>query len=197
MSLLAISSVLPIAFSAPPAVSRVSLRTATPRASELPDMYRLRWRDRTNDADKSISPLTAKCTGAFAGVTLCAFAGASISESLTDSSVAMLDHGASSSIPFVGATVNLVDITNAAAYALVIGADALSVAVGVVVIPFMVMAVIRERAASNMVPELAGHEICIVNEIDEFCGTSSFDSTDAYACVEVVGADGQWRWQCA
>lgn len=83
--------------------------------------------------------------------------------------------------------------TNAFAHSLVIGADALSVAVGAAMIT------VAMTTIANSLMETADEpgELCIVKEVDEFCGQMSFDSTGDYACVEVQGADGQWRWQCA
>ena len=77
---------------------------------------------------------------------------------------------------------------------LVIGVDALSVGVGAAFLAYIAM---RITATNMMETEDKAGELCIMNELEEFCGQMSFDSTGDYACVEVQGADGQWRWQCA
>ena len=116
MALLLLPMSVP-AFSARPVLTRAARtpRTASAQCS-LPQMYRERWKDEAVATDAAAifdeSVLVLRAMGAFVGVSLAAYAGAEASVAMTDSSVAMLAqaYGWSASIPFVDATMDVVDV---------------------------------------------------------------------------------------
>merc|ERR1711935_839032 len=104
-----------VAFSARSVLEpRVTPRTASAQCS-LPQMYRERWKDAAATdaaaATDDVSVLVPRAMGAFVSVSLAAYAGAEVSVAMTDSSVSMpaQTYGWGPSIPFVDATVGVVD----------------------------------------------------------------------------------------
>ena len=49
---------------------------------------------------------------------------------------------------------------------------------------------------SAAVEESEDAEACFVDTEEPVCGTLSFDSTPDFACIQIVGKDGNLQWAC-
>lgn len=148
--------------------------------------------------------------GAIVGVGSSSIAGAELSSALSDSTLAMFNHGSADfNVPqymdmllsWVDTVNGLLPTTGQVVYATVLSVDTIAFA-SIVYLAYL--NIVAEKEGDGMLhraqkePELrAEGEACIVSGAHAGeCGALSFDSTEGYACVEVVGKDGTWRWVC-
>lgn len=144
--------------------------------------------------------------GAFVGAGSSSIAGAELSGALSDSTLAMFNHGSADfNVPqYMDTLLSWVDMINGVlptagevVYATVISVDAIALASIVYLAYLKIVAEKQGGAALYREEEPGPAEACIVSGAHAGeCGELSFDSTEGYACVEVIGKDGTWHWVC-
>ena len=171
----------------------------------LPEMYRARWAE-PDDNVLASSPISGKVethdlaatiVGASCGVGLVATLGAFKSVASTPLSIAILNNAFFGSAYDISGYMDM--ITGLVATSNEVLLPALSVGADLIVLTSVVALMVLkiDEMLTNQPAASAEDELCLVTEaVEHICGSTSFDSSDGYACVE-QWSDGKVRWVCA